>query len=382
MKALAITSKGIEDITALEIKELVKAKTQTKESCVIFEPRKLEDLCILCYKAQSVEKILFLFDHFNFTNNNFFSNIKKNVEKIDFAKWLNKKITFRVSSKKINNDSLSNEEICGKTGELIINHIKKTKKYKQKVDLNNPDIIFFVYIFKNTCYLGIDIAGFDLHKRQYRIFQHPNALRATIAYSLTRIAKVKEKETILDPFTGSATIPIEAVLYFSNFPVNYYNKDRFLFLKFLKPNKKFFENIDKKIKHSKVKIYGYDSVFGYIISAKKNAKIAGINKELKLSRCEIERLDTKFKKNSVDKIITYPPQQSKHIDQKITEKIYNEFFHQAEFILKKQGKIVLITKSLELLEKCAEKYKFKLKDRRELWHGKQPMQVVIFSKNS
>lgn len=381
MKALAITSTGIEDIAALEIKELTKSKTQIKESCIIFEPKKIEDLCLLCYKAQSIEKILFLFNNFNFTNDSFFNDLKKQIEKIDFDKWLNKKITFRVSSKKIETE-LSNEEICSKTGEFIINHIQKTKKYKQKVDLNNPDLIFFVYIFKNNCYLGVDMSGFDLHKRQYRIFQHPNALRATIAYSLIRIAQLKEKETILDPFTGSGTIPMEAALYFSNFPVNYYNKDKFIFLKTLKLNKNFFKSIDKKIKHSKTKIYGYDAILGYITSAKKNAKIAGIDKELKLSRCEISWLDTKFKKNSVDKIITYPPQPSKHIDQKITEKIYNEFFYQAEFILKKQGKIVLITKSSDLLKKYAEKYKFKLENKREIWHGKQLMEIVIFSKNS
>ena len=378
MKALAITSKGIEDITALEIKELINSESEIKESCVAFEAKKPEDLYLLCYKAQSVEKILFLFGYFNFNNKNLFDDLKKHIESIDFSKWLSKEITFKVTSKIIDND-LSTQEISEKTGEFIINCIKKTKKYRQKVDLNNPDIIFFVYIFKNTCYLGIDIAGFELHKRQYRIFQHPSALRATIAYSLVRIANADEKDMLIDPFTGSGTIPIEAALYFSNFPVNYFNKDKFLFLKFFK-NKKFFESIDKKIKTPKLKIYGYDAVLGYIISAKKNAKIAGIDKNLKLSRCEISWLDTKFKKNSVDKIITYPPQESKNIDQKITEKIYDEFFYQADFILKKQGRIVLITKSLELLKKYAEKYKFKLLDEREVYSGKQLLSVIVFGR--
>jgi len=378
MKALAITSKGIEDITALEIKELINSESEIKESCVAFEAKKPEDLYLLCYKAQSVEKILFLFGYFNFNNKNLFDDLKKHIESIDFSKWLSKEITFKVTSKIIDND-LSTQEISEKTGEFIINCIKKTKKYRQKVDLNNPDIIFFVYIFKNTCYLGIDIAGFELHKRQYRIFQHPSALRATIAYSLIRIANADEKDMLIDPFTGSGTIPIEAALYFSNFPVNYFNKDKFLFLKFLK-NKKFFESIDKKIKTPKLKIYGYDAVLGYIISAKKNAKIAGIDKNLKLSRCEISWLDTKFKKNSVDKIITYPPQESKNIDQKITEKIYDEFFYQADFILKKQGRIVLITKSLELLKKYADKYKFKLLDEREVYSGKQLLSVIVFGR--
>ena len=51
MKGLAITSKGIEDTAAAEIKELINAKCKTEESCVVFDFRKFEDLCLLCYKS-------------------------------------------------------------------------------------------------------------------------------------------------------------------------------------------------------------------------------------------------------------------------------------------------------------------------------------------
>jgi len=64
MKGLAICSKGTEDITALEIKEFINSKAEIKDGCVIFNIKKQEDLSLLCYKAQSVDRILFLFDNF------------------------------------------------------------------------------------------------------------------------------------------------------------------------------------------------------------------------------------------------------------------------------------------------------------------------------
>ena len=220
-----------------------------------------------------------------------------------------------------------------------------------------------------------------LIKRSYKIFNHPSALRGTIGYALVRIAGYKEKEKMLDPFSGSGVIPIEAGLYVSGFPVNYFNKDKFSFLRFLKIDfDKFFEKIDKDIKSKKYKIFGYDKQLMYVTSSKKNAKIGGVNKFVNFSRVEIEWLDTKVDKESVDRIVTQPLQLGKHVNVKDIEKLYNEFFHQAEFVLNKKGKIVLISRQSEMLKKYAEKYKFKLKEERDVWSGKQVLRVMAFIK--
>ena len=426
MKGLAICSKGTEDITALEIKEFINSKAEIKDGCVIFNIKKQEDLCLLCYKAQSVDRILFLFDNFEFRNNDvseiippnkisgletpsttrsgmisehvknhptkggaskichppqkvvfndLSEKIKEAVNKIELNEWLGKNKKFRVSSEIINN-SISSAELNENVGEIIFN------KFKNKVSLENPDLIFFVFINENSCYLGIDFAGFELKKRQYRIFTHAAALRATIAYSLVRIADYKEDEILLDAFTGSGTIPTESALFISGFPVNYYNKEKFAFLKF-KGIKFDFAKEDKKIKkEKKPKIFGYDSFLGCITNAKKNAKIAGIEKFINFARVDVEWLDTKFGKGKVDRIASNPPVLSKNKNEKDIEKLYNEFFYQAEFILNDKGKIVLITNenSLGLLKKAAEKNKFKITEKRNVMHGKEEKVVVVFGK--
>src|SRR3989338_2380603 len=113
MKGLAICSRGIEDITALEIKELINSKSEIKDSCVIFDVKKLEELALLCYKAQSVDKILYLFDSFKFKD---IEEIKEKIGKIDIKSWLGKK-TFRVSCWIINNN-ISSTELNETAGEV------------------------------------------------------------------------------------------------------------------------------------------------------------------------------------------------------------------------------------------------------------------------
>lgn len=368
MKGLAITQKGFEDICAREITELIKTNTTILDTCVQFDFNSLEDLCLLCYKAQSVTKILYLIDSVNYSS---VEDLKQSTEKINFEEWVNKSSTFAVRC--MQNINESTQDIESTVGEYIF------EKTKIKVDLKNPDITFFIFINNTKAYFGIDFAGIDLSKRQYKIFQHPSALKGPIAYCTYRLGS--DKNIILDPFCGSATILIEAALHRNKLPVNFYQKDKFAFLNF-KPLKDFnFEKIDKEIiKDAKPTLSGFDHQLRYIKSAKNNAKIAGVEKQIIFSRVDIEWLDTKKDKETIDAIITNPPVISQHTNPVQIQKLYDEFFYHADFILKKDGKIVIISKDTETLKKIAQKKNFKVEHERSVWSGKQEYKIVIFSK--
>ena len=66
MKGLVITSRGIEEIACKEIIELIDAKCKTEESCVIFDCNDFEDLCLLCYKSKSADRVLYLIGNFEY----------------------------------------------------------------------------------------------------------------------------------------------------------------------------------------------------------------------------------------------------------------------------------------------------------------------------
>jgi 23S rRNA G2445 N2-methylase RlmL len=368
MKALAITSKGIEDITALEIKELIKVEGSVKESVVVFEPKKILDLCTLCYKGQSVSRVLFLLESFEFKDKK--DLLKKfGSKKIDYGEWLDKSSKFMVECRRVGKHKFSSQDVEKEIGELM--------PLENKVSLDKPDVVFYAYIFENSFYFGVDFAGFDLSKRQYKVFNHPNDIKGTIAYALVRLSGFN-KDVLLDPFCKTGVIPIEAALFASGFPVNYFNKERFRFLKlkpFLKTDfKKFFE---KKVRKSG-KIFGYEGVPFHIVSAKKNAKIAGVDVEF--SNAGVEWIDTHFKKGEVNRIVCYPPVISDKWNKKEILKLYQELFYQANYCLAKEGRIVVVSNDVGLLKEKAERYKFKVFSERKIWLGKLEIGVAVFGR--
>ena len=244
MKGLAITSKSIEDTAAVEIKELINAKCKTEESCVVFDFRKFEDLCLLCYKSQSVDRIVCLIDEFKF--HNFHEDFENFLDKADFAEWIKKYKSFKVECLRTGKHDFKSVDAETQFAKVIL---KKYKSYNPKFNLKEYDIIFFIYIIDDKCYFGIDFSGFELNKRLYKIFLHPGSMRGTIAYALVRESGFQKKEAMLDPFSRDGVVVIESAFYANDFPVNYFKKDKFAFLKFDLgiDYEKFFKKIDKKI---------------------------------------------------------------------------------------------------------------------------------------
>src|SRR3989338_3483237 len=234
MEGLLITHKGMEGIASLEVKEITGKGSKIIDiigSAVVFEIADYECLFKLCYMSQSAIGVYCLLYEFNF--NDICSDFKKNADKIDFKEWLGKDAQFRV--KCIKNDGNEHDapapEIEEKLGEIIIENIQKKYGYRQKVSLGNPEIIISFYLAGKKCCVCIDFAGFDLSKRPYKIFLDPSAVKGTVGYALVRLSEYKKNDSLLDCFSASGIVPIEAALSASKFPVNFFYKEKFIFLK-------------------------------------------------------------------------------------------------------------------------------------------------------
>ena len=76
MKAIAITNKGLEDITKLEVKEILKIDAKTNTSVILFNIKELLDICKFCYKSQSIINAGLLLSKFKMHSINDIKNIK------------------------------------------------------------------------------------------------------------------------------------------------------------------------------------------------------------------------------------------------------------------------------------------------------------------
>ena len=347
LKSLAITNKGFEDICSKEIKELIGKTCKLGNGFVTFSCSH-DELCKIAYKAQSVNRVLVMFGEFKEI---------KDIDNITLGK------SFAVRCVKAEEDD--SLELERAVGEIIF------KKTKVKVDLKKPETLVLVFVLDGKYYVGYDFVQMDLSKRSYKIFLAPKSPRGTMAYCLIRSAGYSGSEFILDPFATNGVITIEAACYATGKSVRFYDKDK------LKIEYDF-EQLDGEKKASG--IYAFDGLLSNVERVKKNAKIAGVEKSLKVSKVETEWLDTKLEEKTVDIICTMIPEISKRSKEKLVRKTYTEFFYQAEFVLKDDGKIVCMLHNPEALIEYATKGKFKLVSSREVYSGQDKLVVLTFEK--
>lgn len=376
IRALAITNKGLEKSCANELQEFECTKIDSREEIVIFETESYEKLCELCYSLRSASKIMLYFAEINVEN--FETDAEKELQKIDFAKFVTKDATFAVKYSKSSKATEDGRIITAVVGE----HIYET--IKAKVNLTNPEVQIFCYITDKKVHIGLDFSGEDLGKRDYRIFLGHDSLKGNLAFALLKLAKYEPKMTLLDPFCRAGAISIEAALMATRQSPHYYNKKKFAFLKlpFLKINfDKIFNDIDKQKKKIDAKILCYDPEFPNINAAKKNAKIAGVLDEISFSRSDVEWLDIKFEAESVDRIVTYPLQLSKTAPVRKIEKIYDWFFKNSKFLLRKNGLMLVLMKKQteEMLNKYAAAHNFIAKEKHIVYQGGEELIAVVYT---
>ncbi len=364
MKGLIIANEGVEDISALEIKELLNLDdVDIRKKAVLFEIKKLKDLAFLCYRAQSPKRIIHLLGETRVSDN--LEDTIKNFEKIlnykELADYIDNKV-IRVDCERIGKHDFKSIDISKNIADYLI------KKGYNNISFKNPDIIIYVFINNKKAYIGIDFSG-DISKRYYKIFNNSKSIKGNTAYCLLRKAEYSKGKTLIDPFCRSGEITIEAALFSHEMVV----QNKFPFLKFLDFGLS--KEIPGKKSNEKISIYGYDSMERNIIAARKNSKIAMVDKLINLNKADLSWIETRHDKESVDCIVTRLPETSKYKKEEAICKVYKEFFEKSYKILNKNGKIALISKNVELIKK--EKGKLKIVKELIIQSGKSELKAVI-----
>ncbi|HLC47152.1 MAG TPA: THUMP domain-containing protein [Candidatus Nanoarchaeia archaeon] len=378
MRAAALANPGLEDISALEIREKTGAESSFKYGIILFESEDLSSLFRLGYTSQSLHRLMFLLNTVPHSSK---EAVIDAVKHSDFSDYISKDVLFSVECERWGTHEFSSADIEHESARII------TGLTGGKFSRDNTNITVIILISDSQCCVGIDLAGYDIGKRQYRLFITANEIRATIAYSMLRIAGFSKKSSLLDPFSTSGTITIEAALHASELPVQHYSKHLLKFQRLAQYSKEMKEEVfdlpDKEAKAnialSKGKILNVSDQFGYVSSAQKNSKIAGVKEMISFSRIDSDWLDIKIEKSGIDMIVTNLPKISDKNGAAL-KKILATFFDQAGFVLSKKGVIVLSTIAPETVNAAAAEAGFILKEKREVMQGKQELFIISLEK--
>ena len=414
---LALVNKGLETAAKDNILEILDDDKHDKDKsertfhvidgAVLFSIDGYPELCRLSYLSQSINRLFYVVDKIKFDDYddllNKFSIMLKDDDISKIYPLISSCTTFRVKSlvedKELKDYSM---EIEQNVGESLFEHFKDVTKDSSdssdfsdiklllKVNLRDPELVFYIFIKDSTAYFCIDFSG-DISKRDYKIFNSSMSLKGTTAFGVLKLAGYSPKDHILNIFCNSGTLEIEAALYANDVPVRYYNKNfPFMRLK-IQDDKmqsddsgsidwgKFFSKIDKKMSDKKLPITASDPLLKNITAAKKNAKIAGCEKFIEFRRIDTDWLDLKFEEKSIDKMMTFIPGSSKHKNDRSLQKLFKEFFYQAEYILKDSGMLSILCLRKDLLLDISKEH-FRLLREEEFYSGEQQMAVLIFKK--
>ena len=176
---------------------------------------------------------------------------------------------------------------------------------------------------KDLWEIGVQITTRPLSTRSYRISHISGALNPTIASGMNLLADIQSAKSYLNPFSGSGTFLIEALI--SN------------------PNLQ--------------EIIGFDIDKSALTASIQNIKEAGFIRKIKIKSLDItDNLDLgKFDIITAD--LPFGMVISKHTN---LEDLYQKFIELSKNHLAKNGKMIAITSEIDLFRKTIQKSKLKI----------------------
>ena len=186
-------------------------------------------------------------------------------------------------------------------GEVLV------RRYRAPVRLEDPDVLLRVDLFDQEALVGVQLTKKALSLRYPKVYAPMAALKTTVAYGMLRLVGAEEG-ALLDAFTGSGTIAIEAAQAFPG----------------LSP------------------VVGVDISTKAVAGAEENAKSAGVLDRVEFRRADSRFLDRYFSPESFDFLLANPPYGKRLGKREDLFGLYLKFMHSARRVLRPGGRLGLL----------------------------------------
>ncbi|NJE85466.1 class I SAM-dependent RNA methyltransferase [Thermococcus sp. CX2] len=355
MRLLVTTSQGIEDLAKAEVENLLSqlgAQFRVEEKPLGVEGRVLaevgeafytdekgrkRELSVATYlneRSRLLHRVIVEIASERFEGisedepESALKRIEDFVASLPVEKYIKVSESFAVRSFRKGEHKITSVDIAKTVGKAIFDRLSRYGT--PKVNLDHPAVIFRAELVGEVFFLGIDTTGdSSLHKRPWRVYDHPAHLKASIANALIELAK-PDGGPFIDPFCGSGTIPIELALG------GYGGK-----------------------------IFGLEKYRKHLRGAEMNALAAGVYDRIDFILGDATKLSEYVE--SVDFAVSNLPYGLKIGRKSMIPKLYMEFFAELAKVLEKRG--VFITTEKRAIEKAIGENGFKIAHHRLIGHG-------------
>ncbi|MCD6409727.1 MAG: class I SAM-dependent RNA methyltransferase [Candidatus Verstraetearchaeota archaeon] len=319
----ATTVYGFEDLAALEVEQLLGVKAEISIGKLFFKAP-LSAIYKLNIEARLLHKVILLLWRGEVSS---LEEIYKAARRVDYALFIASEQSFAVRADRFGTHPFTSMDIAAAVGQAVIDSYRSSTGVRLKVNLNNPDVEILCQLRDRDFFLGINTTGESLHKRNYRVYDHPAALSSTIATALIKLSGWSERHLLMDPMCGGGTVLIEAALLARRTPPGKFRKSYAYFkLAFtsLEEHQAFFKNALKKIQQREVPLLGIDKNAEYLRGARANASSAEVSDTIDLIVADSTRLDS-FLKVQPEVVVVNPPYGRRYYSPRILRKLYPLF---------------------------------------------------------
>lgn len=338
MQYLILAPRNLEDVAAGELrrKNIKVAKSQYRKIIIDYDkdPNTLnslkapDDVLVFLGNFKDVGHYSGLLD--DLCKNLKKLNIDKAIETVKKIREIPEDAKFSVTVSTVGERHFTQDYLKDKIGKTLT---KKNLTYRKE---GVPDLDFFLLIENEDVFFGLRLFKDPLHKRAFKRYSMPASLKSNIAYAMLELIDLNQEDLFLDPMCGVGSISIEAAFMGA-------------------------------------KAFGYDINKDAIKLAVKNAKKA--EKEITFEVRDATK--TGLKEGSIDKIATNLPF-GRQITVDSNTKLFKNILIELKRIIKKSGKIALLSIHSELLKKLAKNNDLKLIHEREIsLYGLSP-KILIF----
>jgi putative N6-adenine-specific DNA methylase len=204
---IATATFGLEAVVARELRNLGYTDTKTENAKVEFAADE-DGVCRCNLWLRSADRVLIKVGRFPAIS---FEELFEGTKSLPWENWLPEKAKFPVSGKSINSKLFSVSDCQAIVKKAIVERMKQ-RYHKEWFEETGPEYPIEVALLKDMATLTIDTSGAGLHKRGYRKLTAAAPLKETLAAAMIQLSYWNPERTLVDPFCGSGTIPIEAAL--------------------------------------------------------------------------------------------------------------------------------------------------------------------------
>ncbi|TCK90491.1 putative N6-adenine-specific DNA methylase [Natranaerovirga hydrolytica] len=312
---------GVEAVLKREIQQLGYNIIDVEDGRVTFEGDR-EAICRSNIFLRSAERVLIKVGSFRATS---FEELFDKVKALEWENYLEKDSKFWVTkASSIKSKLFSPSDIQSIVKKSIVDRLRRIYKAEWFEETGSQYPIR-VFIKKDQVTISIDSSGEALHKRGYRQMTTKAPLSETLASSMIQLTPWKEDRTLIDPFCGSGTIPIEAAMQGANIAPGLNRSFESEDWNNLLNKKDWFRAIDEAHDMMKenieVDIQGYDIDEEALKAARHNAQLAGVDHLIHFQKRDIKELSSPKKYGFM---ITNPPYGERLGTKETTETLYKE----------------------------------------------------------